>query len=304
MQYSSATQPLASDSPYHVPVLAETVAQALVIRPEGIYVDCTFGGGGHSRAILARLSSKGKLVGIDRDPEAPLDSIKDERFTGMHGNFAQLREHTKRLGIEQVDGIVADLGVSWHQLDTPQRGFSFRHNAPIDLRMNPQEGIPAHEWLSRQSPDELARILRHWGDLPHAYRLAQRLIREWKPHITTQEVAAIAKKIYRFKAQAYLPQLFQALRIAINQEIEALEALLQQSTEVLREGGRLALLAYHSGEVRVIKAHLHKPLQENPVTGQRKYQWRLILRRFPCAYEVKANPRSRSAQLWVLEKGG
>ncbi|MCX7606438.1 MAG: 16S rRNA (cytosine(1402)-N(4))-methyltransferase RsmH [Bacteroidia bacterium] len=287
---------------YHTPVLKREVVEALVTTPEGTYVDATFGGGGHSRAIVDRLSPQGRLIGIDRDPEAPFETLQDPRFIGIRGNFENLSELLHSYGISEVDGILADLGVSSHQLDTPHRGFSYRHEAPLDLRMNPQEGIPARLWLGQVSQENLADVLLLHGDLPKSRRLAAQIKRHWHPNFTTTDLVNCARKVYGLSTERYLPPLFQAIRIAVNAELEALQQLLMQAPTLLKPAGRLVILTYHSGEARIVKNLYQQPEKEDPVTGQRKYAWRLVDRLSPSPEEVRSNPRSRSARLWICER--
>lgn len=285
---------------YHRPVLAQAAVEALVTDPAGVYVDATFGGGGHSRLILERLHAHGRLIGIDRDPDAPFSGISDPRFTPLRANFRDLKALVERLGFSAITGLLADLGVSSHQLDTPQRGFSYRVEAPLDLRMDPTTGLPAYEWLPLQSEDTLATILRHHGDLPRAKRLARILLLK-RPRTTT-DLAAILQSVYGPKAFAYRAQVFQALRIAINDELNALKALLEAATDLIRPHGRLVILTYHSGEARLLKPLYQKPIREDPLYGQHQYAWKLICKTHPSSEEIQENSRSRSATLWVLEK--
>lgn len=287
---------------YHIPVLLRESVEALVTDPSGVYVDATFGGGGHSRAILARLTASGRLLAIDQDPEVPAHAIHDLRFTFLRGNFRHIASLLAQQGIEKVTGILADLGVSSHQIDTPQRGFSFKREALLDLRMNPHEGSPARVWIAQQDEKTLADILRTHGDLPKSRRLARVILQAVHPAFTTTELADCARQVYGRAADKYLPQLFQAIRIAVNDEVSALESFLRAAESLLIQGGRLVLLTYHSGEVRQVKKQYQRPAHEDPITGQKSYSWRLVWRCSPTATEIQRNPRSRSAQLWVLEK--
>jgi len=285
---------------YHRPVLAQAAVEALITDPAGVYVDATFGGGGHSRLILARLHPHGHLIGIDRDPDAPFSAISDPRFTPLRANFRDLKALVERLGFSTITGLLADLGVSSHQLDTPQRGFSYRVQAPLDLRMDPTTGLPAYQWIPLQSEETLATILRNHGDLPRAKRLARILLLK-RPQTTT-DLAAILQSVYGPKAPGYRAQVFQALRIAINDELNALKALLEAATDLIRPHGRLVILTYHSGEARLLKPLYQKPIREDPLYGQHQYAWKLICKKHPSSEEIQENPRSRSATLWVLEK--
>jgi len=287
---------------YHQPVLLQPAVEGLVWHPSGVYVDATFGGGGHSRAILSRLASNGRLIGIDKDPDAPLHALADERFVGVRGDFRDIETLLSERSIHRVAGILADLGISSHQIDEPSRGFSYRWDVPLDLRMDPTVGLPAWAWLKYQHPEGLARLLRMYGDLPRSRRLADVILENWQPHFTTGQLVACAQKVYGKQASERLAPLFQAIRIAINGEYEALRALLEAATHLVERGGRLVILTYHSGEVRLVKAHLHRPAYEDPVTGQKQMAWRLLGKVFPSPAEVQDNPRSRSAILWIAEK--
>ena len=285
---------------YHRPVLAQAAVEALITDPSGTYVDATFGGGGHSRLILERLSTRGHLIGIDQDPEAPLTAISDARFAPVRANFRHLKALLENMGISTLNGLLADLGVSSHQLDTPSRGFSYRAEAPLDLRMDPTTGLPAYQWIPLQSEEYLANLLRNYGDLPLAKRLAKALLLG-QPQTTT-DLQTILRAVYGPKASKYLAQTFQALRIAINDELNALQDLLEAATELIQPHGRLVILTYHSGEARPLKALYQKPLREDPIYGHRKYTWKLIYKKRPSPEEIHENPRSRSAILWVLQK--
>lgn len=287
---------------YHVPVLLEEAMDGLITNPAGVYVDVTFGGGGHSRAILERLEPEGRLFGIDKDPEAPLHSLTDERFQGIRGDFRFLEELLEAWQVKEVAGILADLGISSHQVDTPARGFSYRWNAPLDLRMNPRAGEPAWAWLKRQHPETLAELLRAYGDLPKSRQLAETILKHWQPEFSTHQLTECAYKVYGRKAEEFLSPIFQALRIAINDEFAALEALLEAAYKLLSPYGRLVVLTYHSGEARILKKHLHKPAEENLVTGWKRPRWKLLAKKTPSPAEIEVNPRSRSATLWVIER--
>lgn len=287
---------------YHEAVLTEAVVRSLVTDPGGTYVDCTYGGGGHSEAILQALSPEGRLFAIDRDPDAPFARLQDPRFVPIRANFAELKALLHPYGVRQVRGILADLGVSGHQLDTAERGFSYRFPARLDLRMDPTQGQPAAQWLQTLSEPQLRQILRTYGDLPKSQRLATCIRNRWHPEFSTADLVACTQEVYGFRAQRYLAQIFQALRIALNEELAALEALLQQARTLLPIGGRLVLLTYHSGEARLVKKLYQTPESENPITGERTYTWRLLQKMRPPESEIQKNPRSRSATLWVCKR--
>ncbi|MCS7297111.1 MAG: 16S rRNA (cytosine(1402)-N(4))-methyltransferase RsmH [Bacteroidia bacterium] len=287
---------------YHVPVLCDEAVEGLITDLDGIYVDATYGGGGHARAILKKLSGKGRLYAIDKDPAAPLSVLQDERFQGIRGDFRDIKELLARWEVERVHGILADLGVSWHQLDTPERGFSYRWIAPLDLRMNPSIGEPAWVWIGKQTISSLAKILRLYGNLPKSHRLAKAILKNWHSEFTTGELVACAEAVFGPKASHYSAPLFQAIRIAVNAELEALERLLRAAEALIVPGGRLVILTYHSGEARLVKAFIRTPYRWDPVTGHQQFQWRLLRKVRPSPTEVARNPRSRSAILWVAEK--
>ncbi len=285
---------------YHQPVLAVKAVEALVTDPDGVYVDATFGGGGHSRFILERLSPQGRLLAIDQDPEAPFHAISDPRFIPLRANFRDLRVLLRELGLSSMSGLLADLGVSSHQLDTGERGFSFRVKAPLDLRMDPTRGIPACEWLPLQSETHLTTLLREYGDLPQAHRVARAILHR-RPQTTT-DLRDLLYSVYGSRASTYLAQAFQALRIAINDELTALDALLRAASETIPPDGRLVVLTYHSGEARRIKALYQNPQYMDPVYGHQHYTWKLLHKLRPSLEEIRENPRSRSATLWALQK--
>ncbi|MCX8113187.1 MAG: 16S rRNA (cytosine(1402)-N(4))-methyltransferase RsmH [Bacteroidia bacterium] len=288
---------------YHAPVLLQEAVEGLITDPTGVYVDATFGGGGHSRLIVERLIPPGHLYGIDKDPDSPLEELQDERFSGMRGDFRNIESLLEERGIRSLTGLLADLGISSHQIDSPERGFSYRWEAPLDLRMNPKTGVPAWMWLSRQTPDTLARVLHEYGDLPKSRRLAEKILYRWQPEFSTHQLVMCAEMVYGKKAaSSYLSPLFQAIRIAVNDEFGALKALLRAADALVKKGGRLVVLTYHSGEVRLLKGHLRLPIEEDPLTGQKRWGWRLLSKIVPSPTEVLSNPRSRSATLWIAEK--
>jgi 16S rRNA (cytosine1402-N4)-methyltransferase len=284
---------------YHQPVLAQAVVQALVTDPNGLYVDATFGGGGHSQGLLDSLGREARLIAIDQDPEAPFEALSDPRFIPLRANFRELSGLLQKQGITHITGLLADLGVSSHQLDTAERGFSYRREGLLDLRMNPTAGFPAHAWLRQQSHETLTELLRRYGDLPRAKALADLLLCELPQ--TTSALRHLVEKFYGFRAKAYLPQVFQALRIGVNDELGALQDLLEAATCHVRPGGRLVVLTYHSGEARLIKALYQTPAHVDVLHGKKLYDWHLIQKIRPSQTEILQNPRSRSATLWILE---
>ena len=297
-----------SDTIYHIPALLQQTVDLLDIRPEGTYVDCTFGGGGHSRAILERLGSEGRLYGFDRDLDALRNSPQDPRFTFVHGDFRYITNFMEYYGVEKVDGILADLGVSFHHFDTPERGFSFRADAPLDMRMNQQADLTARKLVNTLSEEQLRELLRRHTDLPNTAAIAKAIgiARREKEIDTTTRLAEVVTPLLSTKApKKELAQVFQALRIATNDEMTSLRRLLESSLTLLRPKGRIAILTYHSGEDRMVKEFFKsgtfnpEPDREALIYGTRKSPWK-VLTPSPVtvsAEEVALNPRARSAKL-------
>lgn len=300
---------------YHVPVLYKAVVEGLVTNPAGCYVDATIGGGGHAAALLEALSPEGRLIGIDRDPEALeaaacrlVQARAEGRLRLVQGNFADLEALLDSVGVELIDGLLLDLGVSSHQLDKAARGFSFQAEGPLDMRMDPSKGPTAQQLLMRWSPQELAEVLRRYGEEPRAAKLA-RAICEARPVTTTAALAEIIRReVPPKEATKTLARVFQALRIAVNDELQALEQVLEAATRRVRPGGRLAVISYHSLEDRRVKRFLrYGNLEGRPVRdvyGQLVAPWRPLTRRpiRPSNDEVAANPRARSARLRLAER--
>ena len=292
---------------YHIPaLLAETLA-GLAIKPNGTYVDVTFGGGGHSRAILEHLGPKGRLVGMDQDMDAWENRLPDERFTFAHGNFSYLKNFVRYYGIDGVDGILADLGVSFHHFDAVERGFTFRADAPLDMRMNRSASFTAQELLDTYSEERLADVLYLYGELRQSRRLAAAIIKS-RPLRTTGELVDVVRPLLKASQEKKeLSMVFQALRIEVNGELDALQRLLTQSLEVLNPGGRLAIITYHSLEDRLVKNFMKtgniEGKQEKDFFGRVNTPWRQVTSKVivPSAEEVERNPRSRSAKLRVAE---
>ncbi len=291
---------------YHVPVLFAESIDLLNIRSGGVYVDLTFGGGGHSRGILERLSAKGRLLGFDQDSDARRNVPDDARFTFIESNFRFMRGQLRLHGYEQVDGVLADLGVSSHHFDTRQRGFSFRFDAPLDMRMNQRAALTAADVVNKYDHAALTRILRDYGELDAPHRAAACIVRsrEQHPLRTIDElVACVAPVTPRGAESKFLSKLFQALRIEVNGEMEALRMMLEQSERVLRPGGRLVVVAYHSLEDRTVKNFMRSGrfdgLPEKDFYGRVRSCWQVLTRKAltPSAGEVERNPRSRSAKL-------
>ena len=281
-------------SEYHNPVLLRESIDLLVTDPSGAYADATFGGGGHSAEILRRLSPEGRLLGFDRDADAEANAPRDPRFTFVHNNFRFIRNYTLLCEKEGLDGILADLGVSSHQFDTAERGFSFRFSAPLDMRMNVQAPVSAADIVNSYTQDELETILRFYGELPQARSLAQLMVaaREKAPILTTDDLDnAIAPALPSFAAHKFLAKVYQALRIEVNGEMRSLEKFLEGAAASLKPGGRLAVITYHSLEDRCVKQFMKASL--SPVTRKPV---------LPSEEEIENNTRARSAKLRVAEK--
>ena len=292
---------------YHIPaLLAETIA-GLAVKPDGTYVDVTFGGGGHSRAILERLGPKGRLVGMDQDIDAWENRLPDDRFTFAHGNFAYLKNFLRYYGITGVDGILADLGVSFHHFDAVERGFTFRADAPLDMRMNRNAASTAQDLLNTYSEERLADVLYLYGELRQSRRLAAAIVKA-RPLTTTGELVDAVRPLLKVSQEKKeLSMVFQALRIEVNGELDALRRMLVQSLDVLKPGGRLAIITYHSLEDRIVKNFMRtgniEGKQDKDFFGRVNTPWRVITGKVvvPSAEEVERNPRSRSAKLRVAE---
>jgi S-adenosyl-methyltransferase MraW len=298
-------------SAYHTPVLLSESIAALAIQPSGIYVDVTFGGGGHSRTILEALGPRGQLFAFDRDADALQNVPQDSRFTLIHNNFKYMHACLRYAGCTQVQGILADLGVSSHQFDTQDRGFSFRFDAPLDMRMNRQGALTAAELLNTAPQEELERIFRQYGEMPQSRKMAALLVaaRQQAPITHTQDLSRIlAPLMPKQQAHKFQATLFQALRIEVNGEMAALEALLEQSLMLLAPGGRLVVISYHSLEDRMVKNFMRSGnLQgqiEKDFYGNELSPFTLIGRKAqsPSEQEIENNNRARSAKLRVAEK--
>jgi len=296
---------------YHTPVLLEESVGLLGVRPSGTYVDLTFGGGGHSRRILSLLGSEGRLYGFDQDRDAQANVPRDARFHFVESNFRFLRAALRLRGVMQVDGVLADLGVSSHHFDTLERGFSFRGSAPLDMRMNRRGGRTAADVVNTYDLDSLTRVLGDWGELPTPWKAAGCIVRTRAaaPISTTDAlVAAVAPCTPKKEAAKFLTQLFQALRIEVNGEMEALRMALEQSLKVLRPGGRLAVISYHSLEDRLVKNFLRSGRfdgrLEKDFYGRAEPPFTLLTRKAvaPGPEELERNPRSRSAKLRAAVK--
>jgi 16S rRNA (cytosine1402-N4)-methyltransferase len=300
----------------HRTVLLAEAVEALAVRTDGVYVDATFGRGGHSRSILARLGPAGRLVALDRDPAAvaAAQAIEDARFAIRHARFAQLKEVLDEAGVGQVDGVLFDLGVSSPQIDEAERGFSFRADAPLDMRMDPGRGEPAAEWLARATEAEIRGVIRNYGEERFAGPIAKAIVaaRTRERIDRTVQLARIVAAAVRTREVGQDPatRTFQALRIHLNQELEELQVALPQALDRLAPGGRLAVISFHSLEDRIVKRFLQSQARPEvperlPLRAREMPQPRLKLVGKPVrptAAEVNANPRSRSALLRVAEK--
>ncbi|WP_106831644.1 16S rRNA (cytosine(1402)-N(4))-methyltransferase RsmH [Parabacteroides pacaensis] len=296
---------------YHVPVLLQESINGLVVRRDGIYVDVTFGGGGHSREILCRLDDSGKLYGFDQDEEAEQNIIGDPRFVFVRSNFRYLSNFMRYYGVEEVDGILADLGVSSHHFDDKERGFSFRFDGLLDMRMNTRAGKTAAEIVNTYTEEELANVFYLYGELKNARKLAAVLVkaREIKPIRFIGDFLEVIKPFAgKDKEKKFLAQAFQALRIEVNDEMRALKALLSQSLRLLKKNGRLVVITYHSLEDRLVKNFLKTGNLEGKIEqdffGNVHSPFRLINNKVivPSEEEIESNPRSRSAKLRIAEK--
>ena len=296
---------------YHIPVLLEESVGLLAIDPAGTYVDLTFGGGGHSRRILSALGPEGRLYAFDQDRDARRNCPDDRRFHFVESNFRFLRGALRLRGVGQVDGILADLGVSSHHFDALERGFSFRGEAPLDMRMNQRARRSAAEVVNGYSSEELTRILGDWGELETPWKVANCIVRARAaaPLVTTaQLVGAVRPCTPRKEESKVLTKLFQALRIEVNGEMEALRMALEQSLKVLRPGGRLVVISYHSLEDRLVKNFLRSGnfsgQPETDFYGRRLAPFEVLTRKavVPSAEELVRNPRSRSAKLRAAVK--
>lgn len=293
-------------SQYHTPVLLEESVGLLDIQPNGVYADLTFGGGGHSRRILQSLGNEGSLYSFDQDKDTKENCPQDERFHYVESNFRFLRGALRLRGIRQVDGILADLGVSSHHFDELERGFSFRGEAPLDMRMNQRGSLRAADVVNTYSQEDLTRILGDWGEVDTPWKVANCIVRrrDLSPIQTTaQLVEAVAPCTPKKDGSKFLTKLFQALRIEVNGEMEALQMALEQSLKVLKPGGRLVVISYHSLEDRLVKNFMKSGNCKGEIKkdffGKSEVPFKLVTRKaiIPSEEELERNPRSRSAKL-------
>lgn len=295
---------------YHRPVLLNETINGLDINPDGIYVDVTFGGGGHSRAILQKLEN-GRLFAFDQDADALSNSIDDERFVLINQNFRYLKKSLRLHSITKVDGVLGDLGVSSHQFDVAERGFSIREEGVLDMRMNQLQTLNAKQVINEYEVDDLVRVFRKYGELKNAYPMAlaiERFRQDQKIETTNNLKEAVKNNIPIYKSNKILAQLFQAIRIEVNEEMTALEEMLLQSIEVLKSGGRLLVISYHSLEDRLVKNLMKKGKFEGEVDkdfyGNTQLPLNAINRKpiLPLPEEIEQNSRARSAKLRIAEK--
>lgn len=300
-----------SDAVYHVPVLLHEVIEHLAINPSGIYVDCTFGGGGHSRAILEKLDEGGKLVAFDQDADAKENLPDDERVLFVPQNFRHLHRFLRLNGIGEVDGVLADLGVSSHQFDEGSRGFSTRFDAALDMRMDRRQERTAADVLKTYSETQLHKLFEQWGEVSNAKTLARTIVekRAVAPIQTIADFKTAVSGIVKGNPAKYFAQVFQALRIEVNDEMGALKELLEQLPKVLKPGGRAAVISFHSIEDRLVKQffkfNTFEEEDENPFETKEKIRTLKLVNKKPIEAspeEIKRNPRSRSAKLRIAEK--
>ena len=299
-----------SETAYHIPALLPEAISLLNIKPNGIYIDATFGGGGHSRTIMAQLGENGRLFSFDRDMDAFSNRIDDDRFTFVHSNFRFIENFMRYHGVGKADGILADLGVSFHHFDSSERGFSFRTDSPLDMRMNRKADVSAADIVTEASEEELRNMLYAYTDLKRPGNVVKAIVkaREASPISTTFQLAdAVRPALDPRQEKKELAQVFQALRIRTNDEMGDLRRFLEASARVLKPGGRLAVLTYHSVEDRMVKNFMKTGnidgIEQKDFFGRISTQWKLVTRKpvEPSPEEVEANPRSRSAKLRVAE---
>lgn len=296
---------------YHNPVMLQECMDALDIKADGIYVDVTYGGGGHSREILKRLGPKGKLIAFDQDEDAIKNLIEDDRLIFINQNFEYMNNHLRYLNLLPVDGILADLGVSSHQFDTPERGFSFRFDAELDMRMDSSQSLTAKRIINSYTEEALTRIFRFYGEINNAYNLARTIVSnrsEDSVNTIFQLKDLIKTCVPKWKENQYMAQVFQALRIEVNRELHVLQKFLAQTNEALAPGGRLVVMSYHSLEDRLVKNFIQKGNfsgdDEKDFYGNRTTLMRPVNKK-PIeanADEQQSNSRSRSAKLRIGEK--
>ena len=296
-----------NDIGYHIPVLLRQSVDNLVINPDGVYVDCTFGGGGHSREILSRLSANGRLFSFDQDLDALNNRMDDPRFTLINQNFRFLENSLLMFGVEKVDGILADLGVSSHQFDEAKRGFSIRTDAPLDMRMNVLQTLNAQKVINEYEEEQLADIFYYYGELREARKLAKEIVhqRKTKKIDSTEDLKRVFSFVPQHKQNKFFAQVFQAIRIEVNEELEVLKEMLTQAYSVLKSEGRLVVISYHSLEDRLVKRFLKNGMfdgePERDVYGNYQKFFDLPQSKaiVPDEAEISQNTRARSAKMRV-----
>ena len=300
-----------SNPSYHTPVLLQESVEALRIKANGIYVDVTLGGGGHARAILKHLGEDGRLYALDQDPDAFINSrIEDSRFQPLPFNFQHLKKVLRTQGVRKIDGLLADLGLSSHQLDTPGRGFSFRFDTPLDMRMSQNGELNARKILNTYTQDQLQDIFSQYGEIRNAKTLSQGIVaaRKRKKIYLVSDLLQVIDPVIRGRRNKYLSQVFQALRIEVNGEINALKSMLLQAVEILKENARLVIITYHSLEERLVKNLVRNGCFEKEpkrdIYGNFHKPLEAVVKKFiaPSEVAVKQNPRSRSARMRVAKK--
>jgi 16S rRNA (cytosine1402-N4)-methyltransferase len=298
-------------SGYHVAVMLHEAVEALHIRPDGMYVDCTFGGGGHSRAILEKLGPKGKLFAFDQDEAARANMPEDKRVVFVPHNFRHLQRMLKLHGVSKIDGLLADLGVSSHQFDDADRGFSIRYDADLDMRMDQRQLLTAAQLVNERSEQELHKIFEEYGEVTNARTLAKTIThyREGSKFQTISQFKEALQHVVKGNPNRYFAQVFQALRIAVNDEFGALKEMLEQTPDLLKPGGRLVLITFHSLEDRIAKTFIRNgtfnEIQTDDIYGTRQESPFIIISKkpiLPSAEETRKNPRSRSAKLRIAER--
>ena len=295
---------------YHTPVLLKESIDALIIDPNGVYIDVTFGGGGHSKEILKRLTEKGKLISFDQDPDAIKNKINDRRLSMINSNFQYMNNFVRNLGIIEVDGIIADLGISSHQIDNKERGFSYRFDSKLDMRMDKQSSIDACKIINTYSSNKLAALFSDYGDFNNSFQISDLICcaRDKKNIETTFELNEILQPIFpKSIFNKVLSRVYQSLRIEVNNEIDILKLFLIQSTEILKKYGRLCVITYHSIEDRIVKRYFNYGNFTNESTKDFYGKSKRILKKInplitPSKNEIKQNIRARSSKLRVAEK--
>ena len=295
---------------YHNPVLLKETVDGLNIKPDGVYVDVTFGGGGHSREIISRLGENGKLIAFDQDEDALRNAIQDDRFLLINENFRNIKRFLRFHGIKQVDGILADLGVSSHQFDVAERGFSTRFEAELDMRMNQKGELSAYHVINEYEEQDIKRVLMSYGELKNGGAMANVIVnarKDAKIKNSEQLKAVLSKFLPAHKSNKILAQIYQAIRIEVNQEMEALKEFLEQSLEILAPNGRLSVISYHSLEDRLVKRFMRNGMfegePERDFFGNFEVPFQIIEKLIvPTAEEISINNRARSAKLRVAEK--